>query len=74
MPRNLGRRVEMLFPVAAPCLRQTILHDILGWHLQDKAPARWLVSDGTYERLRLASGAQYVGMAAPTLEKPRRAG
>jgi polyphosphate kinase len=56
MPRNLDRRVEMLFPVADPCLRQTILHDILGLHLQDTAPARRLLPDGTYERLRPTSG------------------
>jgi len=56
MPRNLDRRVEILFPVADPCLRQTILHDILGLHLQDTAQARRLLSDGTYERLRLAAG------------------
>ena len=44
MPRNLDRRVEILFPVEEPCLRQTILHDILGLHLQDNAQARRLLS------------------------------
>jgi polyphosphate kinase len=57
MPRNLDRRVEILFPVEEPCLRQTIIHDILGVHQQDNAQARWLLSDGTYVRLRPASGA-----------------
>jgi polyphosphate kinase len=57
MPRNLDRRVEMLFPVEDPCLRQTILHDILDLHLQDNTQARRLVSDGTYEHLGPASGA-----------------
>jgi polyphosphate kinase len=56
MPRSLDRRVAMLFPVADPCLRQTILHDILGLHLQDNTQARRLLSDGTYARLRPASG------------------
>src|SRR5262245_19980806 len=42
MPRNLDRRVEILFPVEEPCLRQTIIHDILSLHLQDNVQARRL--------------------------------
>jgi polyphosphate kinase len=51
MPRNLDRRVEMLFPVEDPRLRQAIVTDILQMHLQDNVQARRLQSDGSYERL-----------------------
>ena len=68
MPRNLDRRVEILFPVEEPCLRQTILHDILGLHLQDNAQARRLLSDGPSERLRPASGAPALNTQAWLLQ------
>jgi polyphosphate kinase len=51
MPRNLDRRVEILFPIDDPRLRQTIVQDILRVHLQDNVQARRLRSDGSYERL-----------------------
>ena len=51
MPRNLDRRVEVLFPVIPSQLRDTIIRDILGVHLQDNAQARRLLADGQYEPL-----------------------
>jgi polyphosphate kinase len=51
MPRNLDRRVEVLFPVEAPHLRQSILHNILRIHLQDNGQARQLLPDSSYQRL-----------------------
>ena len=68
MPRNLDHRVEMLFPVEDPCLRQTIIHDILGLHLRDNTQARRLLSDGTYECLRPASGAPALNTQAWLLQ------
>ncbi|MEP6887987.1 MAG: polyphosphate kinase 1 [Nitrospirales bacterium] len=56
MPRNLDRRVEILFPVEQPRLRETIITDILGAGLRDNQQARCLCPDGTSERLRPASG------------------
>ncbi|MBD0305306.1 MAG: polyphosphate kinase 1 [Nitrospiraceae bacterium] len=52
MPRNLDSRVEILFPVQDPRLRDTIVHDILDTHLQDNVQARRLLADGRYERLK----------------------
>ena len=52
MPRNLDRRVEVLFPVISPQLRQTVLDDILKVHLRDNRQARRLLPDGSYERLQ----------------------
>jgi len=51
MPRNLDRRVEILFPVEDPPLRQAIVTDVMQIHLQDNVRARRLQSDGSYERL-----------------------
>ncbi|MDF0674157.1 MAG: polyphosphate kinase 1 [Nitrospira sp.] len=51
MPRNLDRRVEILFPVVHPRWREVIVHDILAVALRDNVQARRLRSDGTYERL-----------------------
>jgi polyphosphate kinase len=50
MPRNLDRRIELLFPVDNPRLREAIVHDVLHVHLQDNVQARHLLSDGSYER------------------------
>ncbi len=50
MPRNLDRRVEVLFPVEDPALRKTIISIILPVQLQDTVKTRLLKSDGTYER------------------------
>ncbi|NLX49590.1 MAG: polyphosphate kinase 1 [Methanospirillum sp.] len=51
MPRNLNRRVEVLFPVRDPFLRDAVVRQILLVHLDDTAGARRLLSDGTYERV-----------------------
>ena len=51
MPRNLDRRVEILFPVDDPRLRQIIVQDVLHIHFQDNVQARRLRPDGSYERL-----------------------
>lgn len=56
MPRNLDRRVEILYPVEHPRLRDIIITDILGAGLRDNQQARRLRPDGTYERLRQTSG------------------
>ena len=39
MPRNLDRRVEMLFPVTEPALRQAIIGNILRVHFHDNVQA-----------------------------------
>ena len=56
MPRNLDRRVEVLFPVMPSRLRDTIIRDILGVHLRDTKQTRRLLTDGQYEPLTGAPG------------------
>lgn len=47
MPRNLERRVEILFPVDRPQLQEKLLH-ILQCQLKDNVKASVLQEDGTY--------------------------
>jgi len=56
MPRNLDRRVETLFPIIDPEMREAIVEKILKVHFRDTAIARMLKGDGTYERVRPAPG------------------
>ena len=48
MPRNLNRRVEVLFPVSAPRLVARLRDEILDPYLADDAGARHMRSDGSY--------------------------
>jgi polyphosphate kinase len=48
MPRNIDRRVEVLFPVENPKLRQAILDHILMTYLKDSAKAYVLQANGEY--------------------------
>lgn len=49
MPRNLDRRVEIMFPVEDEELREQIVH-ILTVELEDNVKAHYLQPDGTYEK------------------------
>lgn len=50
MPRNLNRRVEVLFPVREPSIIRTLRDDILATYMKDQAKARHMQSDGKYVR------------------------
>ncbi len=56
MPRNLDRRVEQLFPVEDPNLRESLYQHILQVHLKDNLQARRLLPDGDYERMQPQDG------------------
>jgi polyphosphate kinase len=52
MPRNIDRRVEVLFPVKD---KQMVLHirdDILAYYAKDNTKARRMLPDGSYSRLK----------------------
>jgi polyphosphate kinase len=51
MPRNLDKRVEILFPVENPCIRHAILSRILPVQLHDTVKTRRMNPDGTYLRI-----------------------
>lgn len=49
MPRNLDKRVEIMFPVEEESLREQVMH-ILKVQLEDNVKAHILKPDGTYEK------------------------
>jgi len=50
MPRNLNRRVEVLFPVEGKGLIRVLKDDILGTYMKEQAKARYMQPDGKYVR------------------------
>lgn len=50
MPRNLDRRVEVLYPVEDERLAKFIREDVLETYLQDRVNAWRMLADGTYVR------------------------
>ena len=56
MPRNFGRRVEVMFPIEDPDLRQRVLDEIIPVYLRDNERARELLPDGAFVRVRPGKG------------------
>jgi polyphosphate kinase len=56
MPRNLNRRVEVLFPVENQKLIRRLRDRILQKYLEDEACARDMHSDGVFERVKSETG------------------
>ncbi len=52
MPRNIDRRVEVLFPIEDPILRTEILENILEVYLKDTEKGHILDADGTYKPVK----------------------
>jgi polyphosphate kinase len=52
MPRNMDRRVEILFPIENPKLRAFIVETVLRPYLKDNMQTRRLQADGTYTRVK----------------------
>ena len=52
MDRNLSRRVEVVFPVEAPELKQRLIGEILAISLADNTKIRELQSDGSYRPVK----------------------
>jgi len=50
MHRNLHERVEVLFPLKNPLLRDRVVHEILAAYLADNVKVRFLQKDGSYLR------------------------
>lgn len=60
MPRNLNRRVEVLFPIEEPDMRRIVVEKVLKVHLADNVQARRLRADGSYERIEPATPADRI--------------
>lgn len=52
MPRNLDRRVEVLFPIEDPGLNRYIREELLDTYLTDTVRARFMQPDGSYIRVQ----------------------
>jgi polyphosphate kinase len=68
MPRNIQRRVEVLFPVEQPALVRQIRDRILGTYLADNVKARVMQADGGYRRVRAEPGERPVNAQALLLD------
>ncbi len=51
MPRNLDRRVEIIFPVNNPVIRRSIIESILSVYMKDTVNMRVLNPDGNYTKV-----------------------
>ncbi|MDZ4789221.1 MAG: polyphosphate kinase 1 [Blastochloris sp.] len=60
MPRNLRRRVEVIFPLDDPKIKQHVMEQIIGIYKKDNVKSRRLLPDGKHERRK-------PGEAEPTL-------
>jgi polyphosphate kinase len=60
MDRNLSRRVEVVFPIEQPDLKDRLINEILATTLADNRKASDLLADGTYRRVEPAPGAPLV--------------
>lgn len=56
MPRNMDRRVEILFPIENRTLRTFIVETVLRPYLKDNMHTRQLQADGTYTRVKPLKG------------------
>ncbi len=63
MPRNLDHRIELMFPVEAPNIRQ-MLRKMIDYQLNDQCKGRHLQTGGTYSRV---SGARFRGTRSQRL-------
>jgi polyphosphate kinase len=77
MPRNLYRRVELMFPVEERALRARIHREVIEPSLTDNSRARDLQPDGTYVRRGPAPGEPVrdaqLAVLEPLLRQPLRA-
>lgn len=77
MPRNLDRRVEILFPVEHESLKMRLIR-ILDVLLEDNVKAQVMQPDGTYERIdrrgkiRLSAQEYFVSEAEKMNENERK--
>ena len=69
MPRNLDRRIELLFPVESPEGRQKVLQ-ALDAMFQDNVKGRRLQADGSYKRKRPAKGEEPTARSSSCTARP----
>ncbi|MDR3457209.1 MAG: polyphosphate kinase 1 [Verrucomicrobiae bacterium] len=72
MPRNLFRRIEVVFPIEDGILCDRVIREILGVALADNVKARFLGPDGVYTRAKIVNGdkphrsqTEFIALASP---------
>ncbi len=70
MPRNIDRRVEVLFPVTDPAIKKALLTTILATELADNQQLRLMSGDGSYARRLPEKGEKPVDSQAWFLAHP----
>jgi polyphosphate kinase len=74
MPRNLDRRVELLFPVKDPAIRQYIRRTLLEVELRNNTRARELLPDGSYVCRCVAPGEPEIDSQSWLIAHPAQGG
>ncbi len=69
MPRNLNRRVEVLFPVEDKPLIRHLRDEVLARYLADNTKARHMQPDGSYVRATPQPGEPHTGVQAALLSR-----
>ena len=70
MTRNLDRRVETLFPIECPLIKQRILNVILPVHLRDDVQSNALTATGEYVRITPPEGAVPINSQQWMIDNP----
>ena len=68
MPRNINRRVEVVFPIEKPSLVRHLRDKVLATYLSDNVKARVMQPDGSYIRAARANGAKALDSQAHLLK------
>ena len=68
MPRNINRRVEVIFPVESPALVTQLRTKVLGRYLADNVQARIMGPDAQYRRAQPREGERAVNAQAELLK------
>ena len=74
MPRNMDRRIEILFPVLDETLKTRILSEILETYWQDNTKTRRLLNDGRYEKLKAPANKSKIRAQERLIELAREKG
>ena len=69
MPRNLNRRVEVVFPVRDPKLIRHLRDDVLSTYLSDTVKARRMQPNGSYSRSTIRAAQQALNSQESLIER-----
>jgi polyphosphate kinase len=68
MPRNINRRVEVLFPVEDPSIIRYLKDDVLDTYLAANTKVRLMKADGSYEYIRPVENEKIVNVQESLIE------